>query len=480
MCRYLLFLLCFYASSVMAQNADTDYQAFRKGLLSDFQGFRKRILDDYAKYLQGVWARYDEFRGTQRDRHPKPSTIPVAEEKPNIPQSLPVPDVTPREAPISPAVTPKTVKPIKPVLPSTAIDFPFYGMTLKACMCKPITISGINHDGIANAWDNYRKDSKMESVVNDLLTLSAAYNLNDWFSFELVRAYSKKISSDKISNAILQHYLLVNMGYDVRLASTDNQLILLVPFNQQVYERNYVVIDGKKYYAFYDLGTPSNIKTQGIYTCKLPQNVEKGHSLDLTFHGGVLGIKSAINHELTISDGTLSLRGVVDSGTMEAIRHYPQMDIPFYAMSCIDSEFHKSILDQMRLQIQGCSENVAVSKLLHFVQYAFKYATDGEQHGFEKPYFIEENFYYPMNDCEDRAIFFAFLVHNLLGLDVHLVHYPGHVCAAVNFSTNQRNGDGYIYKGKTFYICDPTYIGASIGRCMPDYRNKKPIVELWY
>ena len=40
------------------------------------------------------------------------------------------------------------------------------------------------------------------------------------------------------------------------------------------------------------------------------------------------------------------------------------------------------------------------------------------------------------------------------------------------------NGDGYMYKGKAFYICDPTYSGASIGQCMPNYRNVKPIVEL--
>lgn len=110
------------------------------------------------------------------------------------------------------------------------------------------------------------------------------------------------------------------------------------------------------------------------------------------------------------------LQGSVDAGTMEAIRHYPQTDIPFYAMSTIDSNFHQSLLAQVNEQIRGCSEKEAVARILHFVQYAFDYATDGEQHGYEKPYFIEENFYYPKNDCEDRAILFAFLVRNVLGL----------------------------------------------------------------
>ncbi len=475
--RYLLFILCICTSHIMAQDVSADYQAFRKGLLSDYQGFRKGVLDDYAKYLQDVWDRYDEFQGTKRDKRPKPSTIPFAEDKPNSPKPLPNPTVVPQELPTSPAVTPK---PIKPTIPSATTDFSFYGMTVKANVCKAIVLNDIDHNAIAKAWETYSKESEMDAVVQNLQTLSVAYGLNDWFTFELVRAYSRKTASSNISNVLLQHYLLANMGYDVRLASTDSQLLLLVPFKQQVYERNYIMIDGKKYYAFYEQDASRSTQPQGIYTCKLPQDVEKGHHLDLTFHKGVLAIKSGVKHEFSVSDGTLSLHGSIDKGTMEAIRHYPQMDVPYYAMSCIDSEFHQSLLDQMRMQINGCAEKTAVGKILHFVQYAFKYATDGEQHGYEKPYFIEENFYYPKNDCEDRAVLFAFLVHNLLGLDVHLLHYPGHECSAVNFSQSSVYGDHYAIDGRNYYICDPTYIGASIGQCMPDYRNVKPIVERWY
>ena len=165
---------------------------------------------------------------------------------------------------------------------------------------------------------------------------------------------------------------------------------------------------------------------------------------------------------------------------MEMLRHYPQMDVPEYARSSIDAKLRKEILTQIGTQIKGLSQKDAANRLIHFVQYAFDYATDGEQHGYEKAYFIEENFYYPKNDCEDRAIFYAYLVRNLLGLDVHLVEYPGHECTAVSFTDPSIIGDNYIYEGKRFTICDPTYIGAHIGMCMPDYKNTKPKVELWY
>ena len=476
--RKYFFILLLCSSSMMAQNTNSDYQAFRKGVLDNYGSFRKTVLENYAKYLQGVWDEYEQFKGIKRDHEPKPSIVPKADVKPqDVTPIQSAPEVKPTVQPV-PTDNPIPVKPIAPcTLPN--MSFPFYGMKLSTVLCHAQTIDGIEHQAIAKAWDAYRQDRVMKDVLLSLQSLAMAYDLNDWFIFELVRNYTEALCKNHESKTVLQHFLLVNMGYDVRLASCGNQLLLLVPFSQQVYERSYLVIDGKKYYVFDDHST-SKIQNVGVYTCRLPNETDKGRNIDLTIRGGNIGIKTGVAHRFSMSDGKISLQGFVDEGTMEAIRRYPQMDIPFYAMSTIDSNFHQSLLAQVNEQIRGCSEKEAVARILHFVQYAFDYATDREQHGYEKPYFIEENFYYPKNDCEDRAILFAFLVHNLLGLDVHLVQYPGHECTAVNFSTTQMNGDGYMYKGKAFYICDPTFIGASIGQCMPGYRNVKPTVELWY
>ena len=473
--RKYFFILLLCSSSMMAQNTYSDYQAFRKGVLGSYDSFRETILENYAEYLQGVWDEYEQFRGIRRNKKPKPSIAPKADVKPQ--------DVTPIQSDpeVKPTMQPVPTDdpiPVKPIAPSTLpnMSFSFYGMKLSTVLCHVQTVKGVEHQAIAKAWDAYRQDRVMKDIIRSLQSLAMMYGLNDWFTFELVRNYTEASCKNSASKIVLQHFLLVNMGYDVRLASCGNQLLLLVPFTQQVYERSYLVIDGKKYYVFDDHST-SKIQNAGVYTCRLPNETDKGRNIDLTIRGGNIGIKTGVAHRFSMSDGKISLQGFVDEGTMEAIRHYPQMDIPFYAISTIDANFHQSLLAQVSEQIRGCSEKESVSKILHFVQYAFGYATDGEQHGYEKPYFIEENFYYPKNDCEDRAILFAFLVRNVLGLDVHLVQYPGHECTAVNFSTSQMNGDGYMYKGKAFYICDPTYIGASIGQCMPNYRNVKPIVE---
>lgn len=478
--RKYFFILLLCSSSMMAQNTNLDYQTFRKGVLGSYDSFRKTVLEDYAKYLQGVWDEYEQFRGVKRDKTPKPSIAPKVDVNPHdVTPVQSIPDVKPTVL-SAPTSTDNPI-PVKPIAPSALpnISFPFYGMKLSTVLCHVQTIDGIEHQEIAKVWDIYQQDKVMKDVIHSLQSLAIAYGLNDWFIFELVRNYTEATCKNPESKTVLQHFLIVNMGYDVRLASCGNQLLLLVPFNQQVYERSYLVINGKKYYAFYD-DSISKLQNSGVYTCRLPNETDKGRNIDLTIRDGKLGVKTGVAHRFRMSDGKISLHGSVDEGTMEAIRRYPQMDVPFYAMSTINSNFRQSLLAQINEQIRGCTEREAVGRILHFVQYAFDYATDGEQHGYEKPYFIEENFYYPKNDCEDRAILFAFLVRNVLGLDVHLVQYPGHECTAINFSTSQINGDGYMYNGKAFYICDPTFIGASIGQCMPDYRNVKPIVELWY
>jgi len=101
--------------------------------------------------------------------------------------------------------------------------------------------------------------------------------------------------------------------------------------------------------------------------------------------------------------------------------------------------------------------------------------TDGGQFGREKYMLPEETLFYPYSDCEDRAILFAYLVRKLTNLDVIALHYPNHIATAVNFS-DKIKGDAIKYRGKRYVICDPTYIGADIGRAMPKFRGVRPKV----
>ena len=133
---------------------------------------------------------------------------------------------------------------------------------------------------------------------------------------------------------------------------------------------------------------------------------------------------------------------------------------------------NKEMFNTLKQSIEGLDERNAVNKILNFVQTAFEYEYDDKVWGGDRVFFATETLHYPYADCEDRSILFARLVRDLVGLDVVLIYYPGHLATAVGF-TQEVNGDYLTYRNKKYTVCDPTYIGAPVGRTMPGMNNQQ-------
>ena len=129
-----------------------------------------------------------------------------------------------------------------------------------------------------------------------------------------------------------------------------------------------------------------------------------------------------------------------------------------------------SLYPRLRAAIAGKSQREAANVLLNFVQKAFDYGYDEKIWGQDRAFFAEETLYYPYSDCEDRSILFSRLIRDLLDLDVVLVYYPGHLATGVHFDEDGP-GDYLTVGGCRYIICDPTYIGAPVGRSMPNLED---------
>jgi hypothetical protein len=148
-----------------------------------------------------------------------------------------------------------------------------------------------------------------------------------------------------------------------------------------------------------------------------------------------------------------------------------------YANMPFEASVRENLLPALKKYIEGKSQKESVERLLNWVQTAFVYEYDDKVWGGDRAFFAEETLYYPYCDCEDRSILLSRLVRDLLGLKVILVYYPGHLAMAVHF-TEDVKGD-YIELNKEHYVvCDPTYIGAPVGRTMPRMNNQTATVIL--
>lgn len=471
------------------------FQDYRRQLLQGYADYRQGLLDDYDRFLEGVWRDYDAFRGIERDTVPKLPDAPVA--RPDDTPAAPAPPVTLQPAPepadpladtgqdaptvVAPGPTPGLRQPdaLSNGAGTDGVQVNFYGLTLS--LPRAGVGSGPRQaDGrtYADLWRRFEQHDVAARVVPALRQTADGAALNDWFTFLLVRAY---VEADPANDTpalrmALTHHLMCHLGYCVRLAlDQQGQPLLLVAIRQQVYARTYADVGGRRFYLFAD-STAGDVgsRVQTFSTCDLPQDADLGRALDLMLTRAPQLSPRLQSFELT--DGRLTLQGEVDANLMEALRHYPQMDIGCYARSVLCPQLRTDLAAQVRRQLQALPQAQAVDTLLHFVQHAFRYATDDEQHGYEKPYFFEETLYYPACDCEDRSVFYATLLRQALDADALLLTFPGHAAVVVALDP-PAPGTTYTCDGRTYSISDPTYIGAVSGQCMPQFEGVRPTVE---
>lgn len=479
--------LLFIVPNLQAQT--DDFNAFRSRMLNEYQDFRKGVMERYVEFLDAAWAEYEAMAGRRRVTTPKPVVAPVytPPENPVVeepkepivvePEKPTAPEPSAPKVPTTPSVPKVPQVPSVPTPDVPQISFTLYGLSM-AVPAPKLEASSIENSqkAVVDFWKQiYESDTK--ACVEGLQQISETYRLGDWCTFKAVEKYCSTWAKGNITaSRVMMQYLMLSMGYDVRMAIADNALYLLLPFEQKVYANIYISIEETNYYV-YPNSMPANSR---IYSCALPEGEDCGRQMNLIVNPAYRLPKN--NHSFALSHGRLSARGNVNKNVIALLQEYPSMDIYCYAASMTDAEVRREVIKQLKQQVGDMCEADAANALLHFVQSAFEYKTDGQQFGdgVEKSFFFDETLYFPYCDCEDRSIFYAYLVHEILGLDVLLIGYPGHECTAVALSVAPQNATGFKYRGKTYYICDPTYIGADIGMCMPDYINARPEVEEWY
>ena len=414
----ILFLFYCITFNVCAQDTNDDFQSFRNRVLSDYQGFRKRVLDDYATFLNGIWNDYEVFTGRKLRTEPKPVVQPKKDEDEPKPEPQ---DIVPEEVvPAEPVVEDNQPTPKPTVIPpTTMVSFDWCGMTMQLPDAK---ISGNLNELSKESLVNYLEElnnSRLEmDVIPQIINVANACNFNDWCLFLFIESYVKKIKANANNNTrnFICWYLMVSFDFDVRISFNGPNLFYLVPFKQIVYSRNYIKINDKPYYVW---GEGNFDKEAGIYSPEIPENSGSSVNMVITKHLNIPYRAKKFTH--TFSGRTLSVE--VNENLIQVMKRFPQIPIPAYAVSKGDRKLRTQVLTQIKQFIQGMNELEAANFILQFIQ-SFAYATDDEQFGYEKPFFVEEILapvyrYHPYNGF---LMFFQIIVVCRLDATVFALH----------------------------------------------------------
>ena len=410
----------------------------------------------------------------------KPATPTAKPATPTVkPASPTVKPTTPAAKPATPTTptTPPAVVPVptaKPSAPMSAlykessekqmINYCGQRIYVDKSLKGVCSIGNMREKAVADAYEAMCK-ADYKPLLADCRQLKKDLKLNDWGVFLFVRDVSNALCADANASVVMQQFLLNELGYKSKMArrADRDQMLLFVATDCKMYGRPYFTKDGLNYYNL------TSDETCQFYMCQEDSPKAKS-SIDMQITNAPLLNSGMVNSVHKNGAGTVAVSVDVPKSLMLFYKSMPQCDYSVYVNAKVNPSVADRLLSSLAPIVEGKSETEAANLLINFVQTGFKYATDQEQFGYEKPFFVEELFYYPYCDCEDRAVLYSYLVRNLLKLDVVLLDYPNHIATAVCFNENV-SGDFVTVEGKKYIVCDPTYIGASIGKAMPQFKR---------
>jgi len=451
------------------RQAQVDFKAYEAEEMQKFKAYRAKVNAEFADYMRRAWPEYKAKPAEPVPPRPEPPK-PVVKDPDIRTSNDPIPfyNILPTPDPVLPPqpVVPLPV-PEKPIEPSFA--FTFYGTpcTLGLEERHRFALAGVGENNVADAWKLLSSDAYLP-VVSKCLTWRDRLQLCDWgYVRFLERMTTAFFPADKLNEArLLQMYILTQSGYKVRIARTDNRLVLLLPSKDNIYEYAYLNIGGCKYYV-----VDPTLRSRSFYVFDREFPKEQFFSLEIA-REPLFSMRASDPRRLTAKHySQISATVSTNRNLIDFYDDYPLSDAwNIYAQASLSTPVKEQLYPVLRKAIAGKDKATAANILIDWVQTAFAYKTDDEQFGQERPLFADETLCYPYSDCEDRAILYSVLVRDLLGLDVVLLHYPEHLATAVHFE-DEVTGDHLILDGRKYLVCDPTYIGASIGETMPQYKQ---------
>lgn len=466
-----------------AQTNETQlrYEEFRKQVRNEYEAFRDEANRQYAEWMKDAWASYKVLPAIPKPKEKEMPPVMIDEEEKNKPLNdnpLPIEGIitTPNPKP-----QPVPIGPIReqPQPQEKCVSFLFYGTNLQVRFNdeERFKLINLSEQSLSEAWTKL-SGTAYNNTIRDCLELRIRLNLNDWAYLLMLQKLSEACFGKSNEATMLMAFIFCQSGYMTRLGLANNKLVMLFGSKHHIYDWAYYTSGD---YCLYPIG----IEARDMQICDMQFPNEKPLSLWI---GQQPKLTCNMSKERVLKSrryDDIKVMVSVNKNLIDFYNDYPASEADdnfmtrwaMYANTPIAKEVTENLYPVLRKRLEGLTQLESVERLLNWVQTAFVYEYDEKVWGGDRAFFAEESLYYPYCDCEDRSILFSHLVRDLVGLEVVLVYYPGHLAAAVCF-TEDIKGDYIPLGNKRFTICDPTYIGAPVGRTMPKMNNKTANVIL--
>lgn len=359
---------------------------------------------------------------------------------------------------------------------SEIIYFNFYGRE-ESIRYNPDNLpllTNISRESIKKVYEDFMRDFEDIWIHNirSLQNHKNKYEYNDWGYFQLLVAAAESIYKNESDQAVFICFMLINSGYHATIAYTKNNVFLLIPTNEKLFDIPAISLNNATYYLLHSKST--NVEGLHVYTAEADMNLSYV-SLLLTNHA--LFEEQGVERVIKYNDFNFTF--AFNKYWIDFMKNYPMCDLKLYFEMPLSSGAWQTLDAYFKPQFDGKTNLEKVNILLDFVQNAIAYQTDENQFGSERYMFAEECFIFPFADCEDRSILLKQLVKHYTNLSVLALGFSNHCTLAIDFNESV-SGCFVTIKNQKFFICDPTYINAKVGMAPDHLKSQSPmIIGFW-
>lgn len=487
---------CAYAQNTMDEFSallNQSYDEFAKQARQEYADFRDKVNQEYADFMRAhPWTPTKIEKPVPAPVYKEPAPDVTPEEDEEQEQSAPVPMPAPKPVVIetvipidAPLPQPQPISPIHevPVVieEGNPLQVIFYGTPINLRPTDSLDdfqLNGANEDAFATGWEELSKSST-NNLIADCLRVRSDYNLPDWGYVKFLDAVASAIKGNTGNEKVLlQGFLLNQSGYKVRFAyDGEKKLHLLFATRGIMYDHSRYHVDDDWFYSY--------TKPQGteVYICKFGMPKEQAVSMGIE-KSPILAYTPGTRRDVTAKRyPEIKVSVTPNKNLIDFYNEYPDatLEMSPYSLWVIHGntpaspEVKEQLYPALRKAIEGKTQLEGVQMLLKLAQ-SFPYEYDETIWGTDRTFWMDESWEYPYSDCEDHSINFTRMIRDILGLDVCLIYYPGHLSSCVAITEGDVKGDYIDFGGKRYTVCDPTYFYGGVGRTAPSNDNSEAIL----
>lgn len=466
-----------FAFFQLSAQVESDFEAYKKAQrqrMAEMQQRQQRGLDSlrnaqnraFLELLEKEWEYVSIAKGERQYNQPKPPAPPSVLREDYTPP-VPIIDIPLDKPKVDSVAVPQSID--DQVLRLDEFDF-FSATTVApifAAWPEFSVTNKIEQSQISAYWKACIELEALGALLKYVGEQQKTFSLNDWATIVLVRKIADLNFSKQNSSTAFEWFVLIQLGYDVRLMFDADYLYIAYPIQQKVFAKNYFVFDGSPYYLVNSNPAHRLYTYQGQFA-----GAERFPTFSMLTQAELPPFRGKRSFEFSWRNNPYKIELFFNYGAMGLYQTVPQLDLDYYFTEPAHASFDQAIFSALKPYVDTIEDVADKVRFLHsMVLYSIPYQTDDEQFGFEKFCLPEEVLYHPYADCEDRTFLLNYLIKTLLGIRTIGLHFPGHMSMAVELPNPELYSAVFVHNGRKYVYCDPTYFGADIGLLPKEYRG---------